>query len=312
MELLQMPTQQCPHCRSHSYIALWRCKDHMVSGEQFVVGRCAECGLLQTLSAPNAEELGRYYKSADYLSHQTKTGSLTARIYNRVRSYRIARKVRQVIRLYGGVPQQVLEIGAGVGLFAEALRKRGSTIYIVEQSGDARDQCVERLGASRCYASTRDLMESGAVAPHSLDMICLWHSLEHLPDLAYQLESFAQLLRPGGSLCIAVPNAQSFDAGYYRELWAAYDVPRHLWHFTPHTMQQTVEPYDFSMQRTIPMHLDLYYIALLSEEYRRSGRHRLRSWMSALGVGISYHIRSLFVPKHASALLYHFLHLPEQ
>ena len=131
--------------------------------------------------------------------------------------------------------------------------------------------------------------------------------MEHLPDLADQLETYQQLLKPGGTLCIAVPNAQSFDASYYRALWAAYDVPRHLWHFTPHSMRQTVEAHHFTLKKIRPQRLDVYYIALLSESYKQGGRINFITWLKAFGVGFSYHIRSLFTPMRASALLYHFV-----
>ena len=118
---------------------------------------------------------------------------------------------------------------------------------------------------------------------------------------------YRQLLKPGGTLCIAVPNAQSFDASYYRALWAAYDVPRHLWHFTPHSMRQTVEAHHFTLKKIRPQRLDVYYIALLSESYKQGGHINFITWLKAFGVGFSYHIRSLFTPMRASALLYHFV-----
>ena len=302
-----LSNQTCPHCHNSSYTELWECEDHLVSHERYAIGRCNQCGLLQTLTPPPAEELGHYYDSSDYLSHQTEGQGAMARIYRSVKRYRTGRRVRTARKLCATAPQMMLEVGAGVGAFAHAMQERGCKAYVVEQSKAARELCAQQIPSEQLFATTQEFVAQHSELSGQLDLICLWHSLEHLPDLADQLEMYQQLLKPGGTLCIAVPNAQSFDASYYRALWAAYDVPRHLWHFTPHSMRQTVEAHHFTLKKIRPQRLDVYYIALLSESYKQGGHINLITWLKAFGVGFSYHIRSLFTPMRASALLYHFV-----
>lgn len=298
--------QVCPHCKNSSYTELWECEDHLVSHERYAIGRCNHCGLLQTLTPPSADHLGHYYDSSDYLSHQTERRGPLARTYRMIKRYRLKRRVHTARKLCTIPPQTMLEVGAGVGDFAAAMQQRGCKAYVIEQSELARQACAQLIPLEQLFATKEELMRSKDLSGQ-LDLICLWHSLEHLPDLSDQLTYYAQLLKPGGTLCIAVPNAQSFDASYYRELWAAYDVPRHLWHFTPHSLRQTVEAHSFKLQRIYPQRLDVYYIALLSESYKQGGRINFITWLKALSVGISYHMRALFTPLRASALLYHFV-----
>ena len=301
-----LSNQRCPHCHNSSYTELWECEDYLVSHERYPIGRCNHCGLLQTLSPPPIEKIGYYYDSSEYLSHKKKGGGMLSRVYLIVKSYRLKQRVRIAHRLCTVRPQQILEVGAGVGSFAQMMQKMNCKTYVVEQSDVARQICAEQIPAEQLFATTEGLMH-GSTLSGQLDLVCLWHSLEHLPDIEYQLTCYQQLLKPGGALCIAVPNAQSFDASYYRELWAAYDVPRHLWHFTPHSLKQMVEPYGFELKKIYAQRLDVYYIALLSESYKQGGRTSFITWLKAFGVGISYHFRSLFEPQRASALLYHFV-----
>ena len=55
----------------------------------------------------------------------------------------------------------------------------------------------------------------------------------------------------------------------YKEMWGAYDVPRHLWHFSPSVMQQFGAKHDFILCERHPMPFDAFYVSMLSEKYRK-------------------------------------------
>ena len=67
---------------------------------------------------------------------------------------------------------------------------------------------------------------------HTFDVITMWHVLEHVPNLENQIKELKRLVKPNGTIIIAVPNFKSYDAKYYGKFWAAYDVPIHFWHFS--------------------------------------------------------------------------------
>jgi predicted SAM-dependent methyltransferase len=102
----------------------------------------------------------------------------------------------------------------------------------------------------------------------SFDVITLWHVLEHLPNLENQLSTFKRLLKSNGTLIIAVPNYKSYDALYYKSFWAAFDVPRHLWHFSEDSISKLVSKQNMRVEKTLPMKFDSYYVSLLSEKYK--------------------------------------------
>ena len=96
----------------------------------------------------------------------------------------------------------------------------------------------------------------------------MWHVLEHLPKLENHISVFESLLKPNGRLIVAVPNFKSYDAQYYKTFWAAFDVPRHLWHFSQTSISKLMRKKMMEVEKTNPMIFDAYYVSLLSEKYK--------------------------------------------
>ena len=109
-----------------------------------------------------------------------------------------------------------------------------------------------------------------------------------------------ELLNKDGLLCIAVPNYTSFDAKYYKQNWAAYDVPRHLYHFSPQAMQILFEKYEYSIIDYKQLPFDPFYIALLSELSVIKSKNIIR----AFWIGLRSYIKGLFNAKQGSSVLY--------
>lgn len=262
------------------------CTDFYASGEQFQLCSCRECGFVFTQGAPVEAEIGRYYETPDYISHSdTKKGAMNA-IYHRVRQYMLNSKARLVMRvsrcLSGG---RLLDVGTGTGYFANAMDGRGWTVEAIEKNPQARAFAKEHFGLDVKPESALD-----GFAPGSFDVITLWHVMEHLEHLNEIWERLKELLTAKGVLVVAVPNCSSYDAQKYGSRWAAYDVPRHLWHFTPATIGRLAAKHGFVLAESHPMPFDAFYVSMLTEKQMGHSFSFLRgmwvgtaAWLSAQG-----------------------------
>jgi len=129
----------------------------------------------------------------------------------------------------------------------------------------------------------------------------MWHVLEHVHALKPYLNQCLKSLKQNGRLIIAVPNYTSFDAKYYKKYWAAYDLPRHLYHFSPTSMATLLSEIGFEIVTIKPMWYDSFYVSLLSEKYKKSGKLGL---MLAIIIGGISNFITLFDASKASSIIY--------
>lgn len=248
-------------------------QDHLVTNEIFTLTKHPSLDILVTHPQPNTIELAQYYESDDYISHTDKKKGLLPFLYQTVKKYALQKKVNQISSLHGGVGS-LLDIGAGTGDFLKIAQEKGWQIQGVEVNDNARNN-----------ASKKGLHLQATLSSFSntqFDVVTLWHVLEHLPDLEKTVSEIECLVKPGGHLLIAVPNFNSYDAKKYKEFWAAYDVPRHLWHFSQKGIRQLIATH-FSLVNTSPMIFDSFYVSLLSEKYKNKRAFSLNAfWVGAL------------------------------
>ena len=275
----------CPLCGGTHLKRVMTCTDFYASGEQFDVVSCEDCGFTFTQGAPVEAEIGRYYETSDYISHSdTKKGAMNA-VYHQVRKYMLGKKARLVAKESHRKRGRLLDIGTGTGYFAATMEQRGWKVETIEKNAQARVFAKEHFGLEVKGEEALQEFESG-----SFDVITLWHVMEHLEHLDETWECLRELLSDRGVLIVAVPNCSSYDAGKYGEYWAAYDGPRHLWHFTPVTIQQLASKHGFIMAARHPMPFDAFYVSMLSEKHRGSSFPFVKgmctgtvAWFSALG-----------------------------
>lgn len=234
-------------------------KDHSVSKENFELLLDEELQLLKTSPQPSLEKLPSYYESDDYISHTDGKRSLFEKIYHFIKRKAIRDKVRLITSLQNQ-KGSLLDIGAGTGDFLlEAKKQHWNTIGI-EPSEKAKGIAIQKgIAFAENLASLPD---------HSFDVITMWHVLEHVPDLENQIVVLKRLLKPNGTIIIAVPNFKSYDAKYYGAYWAAYDVPRHLWHFSKTAIEKLFRKQNIKLVKVLPMVFDSFYVSLLSEKYK--------------------------------------------
>ena len=287
----------CPVCGSTHLKRVMTCTDFYASGEQFELCSCEDCGFTFTQGVPVEAEIGKYYETPDYISHtDTRKGAMNT-IYHYVRSYMLGRKARLVAREAHRKRGRLLDIGTGTGYFADAMVGRGWKVEAVEKSPQARAFAKEHFDL--------DVKPESALqefAPGSFDVITLWHVMEHLEHLNETWEKLFKLLKERGVLIVAVPNPSSYDAEKYKEWWAAYDVPRHLWHFTPSVMQQFGVKHGFKLAEQHPMPFDAFYVSMLTERYKGS---RL-SFLKGMWTGLLAWFSSLAKKERSSSMIYVF------
>ncbi len=268
---------ECPLCGGEQLHKFLVCKDHYATGENFAILECDNCGFRMTQDAPVEAEIGRYYESPDYISHSNTHKGLMNRVYHYVRAYMLRKKAKLVENASGKKSGRILDIGTGTGYFSQTMKTRGWQVDAIEKSAQARDFAKQNFGLE-----IKDESEVGHYGNQVFDVITMWHVLEHVENQAYEWEILHRQLKDDGVLVIAVPNCSSTDAKRYGAFWAAYDVPRHLWHFTPETMQRMAEKQGFSLQEKKPMPFDGFYVSMLSEKYKGCSLYFLKGAWTGL------------------------------
>ncbi len=254
----------CPVCNSTAIKHFSTVKDFNVTGEDFEIFECTMCTLRFTQNIPGPEDMGPYYSSADYVSHtDTKKGFIN-RAYHWVRNYTIKSKKKLIEKTTRKSSGTLLDIGAGTGTFVAAMQDAGWQVLGMEPDDTARANALEKHSIILQHPTFLFELEN-----KRFDVITLWHVLEHIHRLQDYIQVFHRTLKDDGYLIIAVPNYTSNDAQHYKEQWAAYDVPRHLYHFSPKSMQKLMYLNGFEVMSVKPMWFDSFYVSLLSEKYER-------------------------------------------
>ena len=254
------------------------CTDHTVSNEKFDLLIDKEIDMLVTFPQPKEEELGGYYESEDYISHTDSNKSVFDKVYQIVKNYTIKRKL-QLINSFKTEQKTILDIGCGTGDFLNICKLNGWETTGVEPNIHAHKLASKKLNIDPDDNSLFESVES--LLNHSnskFDVITMWHVLEHVPNLKEYISFLKKLLKPNGKILIAVPNYKSYDAAYYGKFWAAFDVPRHLWHFSQRSIQQLFLEFDMEVVKTLPMKFDSYYVSLLSEKYKSGSSNPLKAF----------------------------------
>jgi len=234
-----------------------RCKDFTVSGDIFELEINEKLDMLITYPKPNKDDLANYYESEDYISHTDSKKSIMDKMYQIVKNYSIHQKIK-LINSFDSGARKILDIGCGTGDFLVACKTDGWSIFGVEPSAKARDLTFQKLIKKNSSVENtiekdiEDILEYQDKTKQ-YDVITMWHVLEHVPNLSEYIKILKNLLKPNGVLIIAVPNFKSYDADYYKEYWAAYDVPRHLSHFSPKSIKILFEEIQMEVLNILPM-----------------------------------------------------------
>lgn len=247
-------------------------KDHSVTGENFELLYNEEFEMLETFPQPSLDKLPNYYQSEDYISHTDSKRNLLEKVYHIVKSTALKRKLK-LINKVSNEGKNLLDVGCGTGDFLQIAQQNNWMVSGIEPNEHAR-----HIANQKTNNQVFDVDQLLKFKKQSFDVISLWHVLEHLPNLDEQIEVLESLLKPNGTLIIAVPNYKSYDATYYKDFWAAFDVPRHLWHFSQNSISRLVSKVGMTVSEKLPMKFDAFYVSLLSEKYKSGSMNPLKAF----------------------------------
>ena len=268
---------KCPWCDSDkAQINLWL-KDEFLTKEDFHICECLNCGLLYTMPRPDKDHIGAYYKSEEYYSHQENTKGFIPKLYERVKRVNLKHKYQLATK--GLTCGKLLDIGCGVGDFLHTAEEHNWECTGVEPSEEAKKIAQKRTKAT---IVSSDALED--IQNEYFDVITMWHVLEHVDDLKWQVAQLQRLVKRNGHIVIALPNYKSYDGQHYKELWAAYDVPRHLNHFNRNTLTKIFKSKGLELVKMDKLKWDAYYISYMSEQYKHHSLPLIRGaffgWIS--------------------------------
>ena len=285
----------CPVCGSADIRNMLSAKDHTVSGESFAIAECNACTLRFTQNVPDEASIFPYYKSDNYISHTNTSKGLINRLYQWVRKRTIRSKARLVKKTTGIDKGKLLDVGSGTGAFVNEMKQQGWQVTGLEPDNDAR-----RLAKQMYNAELDDVNQLYKLPAASFDAITLWHVLEHVHDLQIYVQQLKNLLKESGKIFIAVPNYTAKDAVIYKDYWAAYDTPRHLYHFSPKSMQVLMERNGLKLLQNKPMWYDSFYISLLSSKYKNGKPNFFTAFIN----GLRSDLKAMADVKQCSSLIY--------
>lgn len=287
--------KSCPSCNSASIQEVLVAKDYTVSKESFGIWHCNSCTLRFTQNIPNAASIASYYSAQAYVSHTDTKEGLVNKIYHIVRGFTLKSKQQLIIKQTQEQCGNLLDIGAGTGAFAQTMIKAGWQVTGLEPEQSARLIAKQKHNLD---LQTPDVLFQ--LNHQQFNAITMWHVLEHVHDLHIYLEKCYQLLKPRGLLFIAVPNYTSADEAFYKQHWAAYDVPRHLYHFSPKSFDILARSKSFTVKKQLPMWFDSFYVSLLSEQHKKGTTNLVKAFFN----GLISNLQTLFNVKKCSSIIY--------
>ncbi len=286
---------RCPVCHAEKISPIFEAKDYTVSNNEFSIWQCNNCSVRFTQNIPDEQSISGFYQSEDYISHTDSHKGLINWIYQLVKKRTLSGKRNLIMRSTGLHKGNHLDVGCGTGAFANKMLKAEWTVTGLEPDSGARAVAEKMYGLKILNAD-----ELFNLQTNSFDAITLWHVLEHVHDLHGYVKQLKNLLKENGKLFIAVPNYTSYDAQVYKQYWAAYDVPRHLYHFSPASMKNLIEQHELKIISYKPMWFDSVYVSLLSSKYKNGKTNFIR----AMCTGLVSNLKTLFDVKKCSSVIY--------
>ncbi|MDE3184651.1 MAG: class I SAM-dependent methyltransferase [Bacteroidota bacterium] len=287
--------RSCPNCGDKNISKVLSAKDYTVSGENFEIWECKNCTQRFTQNIPEVNDIGRYYQSENYISHSDTSKGFVNNLYHKVRKRTLVKKRKLIEEATGKTKGNILDVGAGTGAFLNTMKNAGWNCTGIEPDNNARKKALELYGLDLKESKKLFLLPS-----KSFDAITLWHVLEHVHELHSYVEQLKNLLTTDGKLFIAVPNYTSADAKMYGEFWAAYDVPRHLYHFSPKAMKTLLNAHGLKLETIKPMWYDSVYVSLLSEKYKTGKSNPAKAFTN----GMISNAETVFNKTKCSSLIY--------
>ena len=285
----------CPVCRSANISPALSAKDYTVSSHIFSIEKCNDCTAMFTQDVPPQDAIAAYYQSENYVSHSNTQKGFINCLYHSIRKITLTSKRNLIKKETGIATGKILDAGCGTGAFLNEMRNSGWGITGLEPDETARKNAIELFNINPL--PSHKIFD---LPPQSFDAITMWHVLEHVHQLQEYLAQLKKLLTKNGRLFIAVPNYTSYDAQHYNQYWAAYDVPRHLYHFSPQSIKTLMAAHGLQVKKIMPMWFDSFYVSVLSEQYKNSKGNVVGAFIT----GLVSNLKALGNEEKCSSLIY--------
>ncbi len=286
---------KCPVCDSKHINDFFSAKDYTVSGEVFKIVICNECTHLFTQNVALQNDIGKYYKSENYISHSDTQAGIINKLYHAIRKRTLTSKKKLINEETKKLKGKILDIGCGTGAFLHTMTEAGWSCTGLEPDDAARKKALELYKIE--VKLSHEIFD---LPDNNYDAITMWHVLEHVHQLNEYIEQLKNMLNDNGKIFIAVPNYTSYDARHYGQYWAAYDVPRHLYHFSPKSMHHLLRQHGLKIIKIKPMWYDSFYVSMLSEHYK-NGKSNI---VKAFFIGLLSNVKTMFDKEKCSSLIY--------
>ncbi len=265
-------------------------RDNFLTKERFKIIK-NKSGFLETIPQPKKNDINKYYKSEKYLSHTDSKKSFFDKIYQVAKEINLREK-KKIIKNYVK-KGMVLDYGCGVGDFLNYIKND------YEINGIEPNENAAKIASTKLDILISNNTNLSNINDGKYDLITLWHVFEHVHELDMLSKELFRILKKEGTLIIAVPNYKSYDAEYYAEYWAAYDVPRHLWHFNRESLIKWWDKYEMKNVDIKPMKLDSYYVSILSEKYRNKN---IFSFIKGIIIGLLSNLKARKTNEYSSLI----------
>lgn len=285
----------CPVCNSPNINLILKTKDYTVSQQEFFIWHCNDCTFRFTQDVPAQDAISPYYVSENYISHSDTKKGLINKLYHAVRTTTLNAKRKMLIKETGLPKGKVLDIGCGTGAFLHNMQQAGWDITGLEPDLTARKKAGELYGLQPQEPGKLFDLQAG-----SYNAITMWHVLEHVHELHAYIRQLAALIKTDGKIFIAVPNYLSADAVMYKEHWAAWDTPRHLYHFSSRSMEKLMGIYNLKLVAVKPMWFDSFYVSMLSEKYKNGKGNMLKAFWN----GFVSNVKAMGNKRKCSSIIY--------
>ncbi len=290
----------CPLCNAKNSLKEYLSgQDYFLTNEKFIIAECSECLVLSTNPQPGSKEIGKYYQDDSYLSHSQSNKGFISKTYKFIRNIMINKKIALIRKHKKNKAISILDYGCGNGDFLYACKKNGMTALGFEPNNKARN-----IALKKDISVTANKNFVNIIPEKSIDVVCFWHSIEHIHDINEEVNNILEILKNDGLMVVAVPDYKSFDAGFYKKHWAAYDLPRHLYHFTEQSITNYFNNKGCKLIEKKPLAFDSFYISYLSESYKKKGKIIAFVFGIIIG-GISY-LKAKFGNRPFSSQIYVF------
>lgn len=284
----------CPVCESEKIKPVLSVKDYSYSNEEYAIYRCTNCNLGFTQNAPDENSISEYYNHDSYVSHNDSDKGVIFKAYHAVRRYMLGYK-EKIIRKHAPVGD-ILDIGAGTGYFLNYMQSKGWRATGMEPEKKARDIAKEKFNIN-----LHPIADFDTFPEKKFSVVSMWHVLEHVHQLDTYFENIRSKLTDNGIFTIAVPNFESKDAKFYGKYWAAWDIPIHLWHFTPNSIKHLAQKHNFELLKMYSMPFDPFYISILSEKNAKNG---FFGFIRAMFIGLYSFILGTAKTTNSSSIIY--------